>query len=84
MDKVLKAVGDLGSTAAARVRDVRRFGLLERALICRDSLGLLGGLAGLVGVDIAGEGGSENCSVGTKADTKNKSRQESLGPGKTE
>jgi hypothetical protein len=43
-ERVLNEVGDAGSTAAARVLDVRMLGPVERALICSDSLGLLGGL----------------------------------------
>jgi hypothetical protein len=46
LESVLKAVGDLTSTAAARHLDVRPLGPLARALIWRDSLGLLGGLEG--------------------------------------
>jgi hypothetical protein len=45
-DRVLKAVGDLTSTAAAIHLEVRPVEQLAAALICRDNLGLLGGLDG--------------------------------------
>ncbi len=47
LERVLKDVGDVGSTTAASDLDVRTLGPLDRARIWRDSLGLLGGLCGL-------------------------------------
>lgn len=44
LDRVLNDVGELGLTTAASVREVRTLGPVDRALIWRESLGLLGGL----------------------------------------
>lgn len=46
MERVLKDVGDFGSTAAAIFLDDRTLGPWEMALIWSDSRGFLGGLDG--------------------------------------
>lgn len=44
LERVLNDVGDRGLTTAARVREVRTLGPVDKALIWRESRGLLGGL----------------------------------------
>jgi len=44
LDRVLKAVGDVGSTSPLRaVEDLPKVSEEEGVLICRESLGLFGG-----------------------------------------